>query len=142
LAVCGARAAAANADGRVSWPKHMVIGNSGRLLPVEPMQYDLIELALREVQGILRANLPPENLPDAQAVQSLRAIVRTPQVRVVLKRGHDTAFCFVLRAVNRILSDHSQPDRTTINRLWDVLDESEFNRALSGQQNMKRPPTR
>jgi hypothetical protein len=69
-------------------------------------------------------------------------MVRTPQVRVVLERGHDTAFCFVLRAVNRILSDHSQPDRTTINRLWDVLDESEFNRALSGQQNMKRPPTR
>ena len=107
------------------------------------MQYDLIERALREVQGILRANLPPaKNLPDAQAVQSLRAIVRTPQVRVVLKRGHDTAFCFVLRAVNRILSDHSQPDRTTINRLWDVLDEPEFNRALSGQQNMKGPPTR
>ena len=118
----------------------MVIGNSGRLLPVEPMQYDLIELALREVQGILRANLPPENLPDAQAVQSLRAIVRTPQVRVVLKRGHDTAFCFVLRAVNRILSDHSQPDRTTINRLWDVLEKLESNRALSVQRNIKKPP--
>jgi hypothetical protein len=108
------------------------------------MQYDrLIERTLRDAQGVLRANLPPaKNLPDKQAVESLRAMVRTPQVRVVLERGHDTAFCFVLRAVNRILSDHSQPDRTTINRLWDVLDESEFNRALSGQQNMKRPPTR
>jgi hypothetical protein len=108
------------------------------------MQYDrLIERTLRDAQGVLRANFPPaKNLPDKQAVESLRAMVRTPQVRVVLERGHDTAFCFVLRAVNRILSDHSQPDRTTINRLWDVLDESEFNRALSGQQNMKRPPTR
>jgi hypothetical protein len=60
----------------------------------------------------------------------------------VLERGHDTAFCFVLRAVNRVLSDDDQPDRTTINRLWDVLDEPELNRALGGQQNVKKPPAR
>jgi hypothetical protein len=108
------------------------------------MQYDrLIERTLRDAQGILRANLPPaKNLPDNQAVQSLRAIVRTPQVREVLERGHDTTLCFVLRAVNRILSDDGQPDRMTINRLWDVLDEPEFNRTLGGQQNMKKPPAR
>jgi hypothetical protein len=93
------------------------------------MQYDLlIERTLRDAQGILRANLPPaKNLPDDQAVQSLRAIVRRPQVREVLERGNDTALCFVLRAVNRILSNDDQPDRAKINRLWDVL-EPEFNR--------------
>src|SRR6266849_10177087 len=97
-----------------------------------PMQYDLLrKRTLQEAQGILRANLPPaKNLPDDQAVKSLRAIVRTPQVREALERGNDTALCFVLRAVNRILSDDDQPDRTTINRLWDVLDEPESNRAL------------
>ena len=80
----------------------------------------LIERTLKEAQGILRANLPPaKNLPDDKAVQSLRAIVRTPRVRGVLERGNDTALCFVLRAVNRILSDDDQPDRTTISRLWD-----------------------
>jgi hypothetical protein len=108
------------------------------------MQYDLmIERTLRNAQGILRANLPPaKNLPDDQAVQSLRAIVRTPQVREVLERGNDTALCFVLRAVNRILSDDDQPDCTKINRLWDVLDEPKFNRAMGVQQNMKKPPAR
>jgi hypothetical protein len=108
------------------------------------MRYDrLIERTLRDAQGILRANLPPaKNLPDDQAVQSLRAIVRTPQVREVLERGHDTALCFVLRAVNRILSDDGQPDRMTIKRLWDALDEPECNRALGGQQNMKKPSAR
>jgi hypothetical protein len=71
--------------------------------------YRLIERTLRDAQGILRANLPPaKNLPDDEAVQSLRAIVRTPQVREVLERGDDTALCFVLRAVNRILSDEQQ----------------------------------
>src|SRR6266702_4206102 len=96
------------------------------------MQYDLlIERTLRDAQGILRANLPPaKNLPDDQAVKSLRAIVRTPQVREALEHGSDTALCFVLRAVNRILSDDDQQDRTTINRLWDVLDEPELNRVL------------
>jgi hypothetical protein len=108
------------------------------------MQYDrLIERTLRDAQGILRANLPPaKNLPDDQAVQSLRAIVRTPPGREALERGNDTALCFVLRAVNRILSDESQPDGMIINRLWDVLDEPEFNRILGSQQNMKKPPTR
>jgi hypothetical protein len=106
------------------------------------MQYGLlIKRTLRDAQGILRANLPPaKNLPDDQAVQSLRAIVRTPQVREALERGNDTALCFVLRAVNRILSDDDQPDRTTINRLWDVLDEPELKRAMGVQQNMKNPP--
>ena len=108
------------------------------------MQYDLlIKRTLRDAQGILRANLPPaKNLPDDQAVKSLQAIVRTPQVREALERGNDTALCFVLRAVNRILSDDDQPDRTKINRLWDVLDEPKFNRALGVQQNMKKPPAR
>jgi len=108
------------------------------------MQYDrLIERSFRDIQSILRANLPPaKNLPDNQAVQSLRAIVRSPQVRELLERGNDTALCFVLRAVNRILFEDGQPDRMTINRLWDVLDEPEFNRALGGQQNLKKPPPR
>jgi hypothetical protein len=63
------------------------------------------------------------------------------EFREALERGNDTALCFVLRAVNRILSDDDQPDRTTINRLWDVLDEPELKRAM-GQQNMKKPPAR
>jgi hypothetical protein len=97
------------------------------------MQYDLvIKRTLRDAQGILRANLPQaRNLSDDQAVKSLRAIVRTPQVRQALEHGNDTALCFVLRACKfRILSDDDQPNRTTINRLWDVLDEPELNRAL------------
>ena len=115
---------------------------------VPPMQYDLvIKRTLREAQGMLSANLPPaRNLPDAQAVKSLRALIRTPQGQQVLERGNDTALCFVLRAVNRILSDKDQPDRVTISRLWEVLDEPELNRALGIRQNSrmilgrKKPP--
>ena len=112
------------------------------------MQYGLvIKRTLRDAQGILWANLPPaSNLPDAQAVKSLRSLVRTPQGRQVLERGSDTALCFVLRAVNRILSDEDQPDRVTINRLWEVLDEPELKRALGIEQTSrtmlgrKKPP--
>jgi hypothetical protein len=64
-------------------------------------------------------------------------------VHQALERGNDTALCFVLRAVNRILYDEDQPN-TTINRLWDVLDQSELNRALRQNSRMilgqkKRP---
>jgi hypothetical protein len=101
------------------------------------MQYDLvIKRTLREAQGILWANLPPaSNLPDAQAVKSLRALVRAPQVHQALERDNDTALCFVLRAVNRILSDEDQPN-ATINQLWDVLDQPELNRALRQNSRM------
>ena len=111
------------------------------------MQYDLvIKRTLREAQGILWANLPPaSNLPDAQAVKSLRALVRTPQVHQALERGNDTALCFVLRAVNRILSDEDQPN-TTINQDWDVLDQPELNSALRQNSRVtlwqKKPPAR
>jgi hypothetical protein len=112
------------------------------------MQYDLvIKRTLRDALGILWANLPPaSNLPDAQAVKSLRSLVRTPQGQRVLERGSDTALCFVLRAVNRILSDEDQPDRVTISRLWKVLDEPELKRALGIEQTSrtilgrKKPP--
>jgi uncharacterized protein HemY len=66
-------------------------------------------------------------------------------VHQALKRGNDTALCFALRAVNRILSDEGQPN-TTINRLRDVLDEPELNRALGQNSRMilgqKKPPAR
>ncbi len=111
--------------------------------------YDLvIKRTLQDAHGIQWANLPPaRNRPDARAVEYLRAIVRRPQVHQALERGNDTALCFVLRAVNRILSNDDQPN-TTINRLWDVLDEPEFNRALGIKQNSrmkfwrKKPPAR
>jgi hypothetical protein len=66
-------------------------------------------------------------------------------VHQALERGNDTALCFVLRAVNRILSDEDQPN-TTISRLWDVLDEPELNRALGQNSRMilgqKKPRAR
>src|SRR5262249_6969828 len=112
---------------------------------VLPMQYDLvIKRTLREAQGMLWANLPPaRNLPDAQAVKSLRALVRTPQVHRALKRGNDTALCFALRAVNRILSDEGHPNTTT-NRQPAVLADPELNPPLGQNSPMiprrKNPP--
>ena len=62
-----------------------------------------------------------------------------------LERGNDTALCFVLRAVKRILSEENQPN-TTISRLWEVLDEPELNRALGQNSSMilgqKKPPVK
>jgi hypothetical protein len=107
------------------------------------MQYDLVvKRTLREAQGILWANLPPaSNLPDAQAVKSLRGLVHTPGVGA--RQRHRSLL--LLRAINRILSDEDQPN-TTISRLWDVLDEPELNRALGQNSRMilgqKKPPAR
>jgi hypothetical protein len=54
-------------------------------------------------------------------------------VHQALERGNDTALCFVLRGVKRILSDEDQPNMI-ISRLWEVLDEPELNRALGQKE--------
>src|SRR5262249_2601757 len=110
-----------------------------------PMQH-VIKRILREAQGILWANLPPaSNLPDAQAVKSLRALVRAPQVHQAVERGNDTTLCLLLRPVNRDLSDRDQPS-TTSNQLSAVLDHPEHSRSLRQNSRMilgqKKPPTR
>src|SRR5712691_4204077 len=114
------------------------------------MQYDrVIERALRDAQDILWANLPPtHNLPNDGAEFALRKIVRAPAVQEAIEKGSDTTLCFVLRAVNRILSDKYLPLRVILNRLRDVMDDQELNRALGIKQNSrmilgrKKPPAR
>src|SRR4029450_5145966 len=85
---------------------------------VLPMQYDLvIKRTLREAHGRIcpqRATFPMLKQSNLSGPSYARHKANT---------GNDTALCFVLRAVNRILSDKDQPDRVTISRLWEVLDE-------------------
>jgi hypothetical protein len=111
------------------------------------MQYDpVIKRALRDAQDILWANLPPTH--DDGPVFALRKIMRAPAVQEAIEKANDTALCFVLRAVNRIVSDEDQAHRTTISRLWDILDDPELNRTLGIKQNSrvmfgrKKPPAR
>jgi hypothetical protein len=103
------------------------------------IQYDrVIQKALRDAQDILWVNLPPtHNLPDDGAVFALRKILRAPAAQEAIEKGSDTALCFVLRAANRILCDKYLPLRVVLNRLWDVLDNNELNRALGIKQNSR-----
>jgi hypothetical protein len=83
-----------------------------------------IERTLGDVQRLLQANLPPKSsLPDDRTVTCLRAVVQQEDVRRAIKEGPDTALAFVLRGINRILSDRRQVDRATIAQLWEFMDE-------------------
>lgn len=112
------------------------------------MQCDrVIRQALRDAQDILWVNLPPNhNLSDDSAVAGLRAVIAVPAVQEAIHQGNDTALCFMLRAVNRILSYESENPRKTIDRLWGILDDPELNRMLGRRQNArmilrrKKPP--
>jgi hypothetical protein len=87
--------------------------------------------AIKVAQDLLCQNLPPaHNLTDAATVIRFRELVRSQAIRSALERSSDTLFAFVLRAVERVISDHSQTNRETINRLWKVLDDPHLNQAL------------
>jgi hypothetical protein len=112
------------------------------------MQCDrVIRQALCDAQDILWANLPPShNLTDDSAVAGLRAVIAVPTVQEAIEHGNDTALCFVLRAVNHILTEQPESPRRTIDRLWNVLDDRELNGMLGLKQNArmffgrKKPP--
>ena len=112
-------------------------------------QHDrIVEQALRDAQNFLWANLPStHNLSADRTVACLRAIMGRPEVGEALERGNDDVLGMALRSVKRVLVDKAQPSRATINRVWAILDEPEFNRAFGTQQSpinlrRKRPPAR
>jgi hypothetical protein len=67
-----------------------------------------------------------------------RELVRSQAVRSALERSSDTLFTFALRAVERVISDHSRTDRETMNRLWEVLGDTHPNEALGNPHNRRK----
>jgi hypothetical protein len=102
--------------------------------------------AIKAAQDLLCQNLPPAHkLTDVATVMRFRELVRSQAIRSALERSSDTLFAFALRAVERVISDHSRTNRETINRLWEVLDDPHLNQALGNPHNhgkMLGPPRR
>ena len=90
----------------------------------------ILETAIREARGLLWANFPSvHNLTDAETVARLSDIISSSAVIWALRRS-DTFFAFVLRAIRRVLADHSQTDRQVITSLWSIFDDPDLNGAL------------
>src|SRR5215469_10561220 len=67
---------------------------------------------------------------SCDSIRQEHALVGSPAIRSALECGSDTLPAFALRAVERVLCDHSRPHRETLNLLWDVLHDPHLNRAL------------
>src|SRR6476469_8822181 len=99
----------------------------------------IIADGIKVAQDLLRQNLPPtHNLTDAAVVLRFRELVRSQAIRSALERSSDTLFAFALRAVERVISDHSRTNRESINRLWEVLDDPHLNQALGNPHNRRK----
>jgi hypothetical protein len=106
----------------------------------------IIVEAIKVAQDFLCQNLhPAQNLTDAATVMRFRELMRSQAARSALERSSDTLFSFALRAVERVIADHSRTNRETINQLWEVLDDPYLNQALGKPLNRRRmvgPPKR
>src|SRR5262245_28716127 len=103
-----------------------------------PNDYDyFIERALRAVQNLLRANVAPTgHLTDDRTAGGIRAIVGGPELGRSLERANDTALCFALREIRRVLSDKLPPEALVM-RLGAIMDGPEINPARRIEQ---KPP--
>ena len=104
-------------------------GCTTRVFP--PMETEpILETAIRKARSLLWANWPSvHNLTDAETVARLSDIISSSAVMWALRRS-DTFFAFVLRAIRRVLADHSQTDRQVITSLWSIFDDPDLNGAL------------
>jgi hypothetical protein len=106
----------------------------------------IIVEAIKVAQDLLCQNLPPgQNLSDAAAAMRFRELMRSQATRSALERSSDTLFAFALRAVERVISDHSRTNQETINQLWEVLDDPYLNQVLGkplSRRRMVGPPKR
>jgi len=106
----------------------------------------IIVEAIKVAQDFLCQNLPPaQNLTDAATVLRFRELMRSQATRSALERSGDKLFAFALRAVERVISDHSRTNREAINQLWEVLDDPHLNQALGKPLSRRRtlgPPKR
>jgi hypothetical protein len=101
------------------------------------MKHDhVIDFLARKVDKVLRDNLlSASQVPDETAVRTIRSLVGASTAQLALERGSDTTRAFVVRAVNRVVSDESVPPRDALNRLravLDALDVPEAGRARTG----------
>jgi hypothetical protein len=108
-----------------------------------------VEQTLRDVYSLLQAHCAStRNLSDYRIVVCVRTIVGRSEVGRALEQANDTALCFAVREVRHVLSDKSQPPRTIINRVRDIIERPELNPAVGIKQNLgmllrwKRPPAR
>jgi hypothetical protein len=103
------------------------------------MQYErVIRQALRDVQDLLSANLPPSyNLSDHRIAALLRARVGRRPFKKPSSAGMIRALCFILRAANRVLSNTTLPPRAALDRLWCIMDDPDLHRALGLKQNSR-----
>jgi len=110
------------------------------------MPFDaVIQQALRDVHGLLVDNIAPtRGLSDPRTVICLNAVLGKESVRQALEKANDTAPCFALREVKYVLDQRQQP-KTTINRLWRIIEQLDFTCGVKQNPQMipqKKPPTR
>jgi hypothetical protein len=87
----------------------------------------ILETAIRKARSLLWANWP--SVHNAETVARLSDIISSSAVMWAVRRS-DTFFAFVLRAIRRVLADHSQTDRQVITSLWSIFDDPDLNGAL------------
>src|ERR671936_30842 len=97
------------------------------------MQYDsVIETTLSQVQNLVIKN--PGAIADPEVVSRVRGYISRPSVQDAMQRANDTLMLFALRTLNYLLADRSVSPHQTVNRLRDVMDDPELNRALNGRE--------
>jgi hypothetical protein len=107
----------------------------------------VIEATLRQVRHILINNPSSNGIADAEVLSRLRGYIARPSVQDAMQRANDTLILFALRAVNHLLVDQSTSPRLMVNRVREVMDDSELTRILAGNkvspfEQLKKPRTR
>ena len=97
-----------------------------------------LKAVVRRLQAALAPSLFRNAPPDAVVIRELKAMLTSDGVRKLLAHAPDNLFAQVIRRAVAVVAEGA-PDRDTVNRLWQFMDDDDLNAGLETDDENEQP---
>ena len=97
-----------------------------------------LKATVRRLQAALAPSLFRKAPPDAIVIRELTAMLASDGVKTLLAQAPGNPFADVIRRAQAVIEEGA-PDRDTINRLWQFMDDDDLNAELATDDENEQP---
>ncbi len=97
-----------------------------------------LKATVRRLQAALAPSIFRKAPPDAIVVRELTSMLMSDGVKNLLAQAPDNPFAQVIRRAQAVIEEGA-PDRDTINRLWQFMDDDDLNAELATDDENESP---
>jgi hypothetical protein len=97
-----------------------------------------LKATVRRLQAALAPSLFRKAPPDAIVIRELTAMLASNGVKTLLTQASDNPFADVICRAQAVIEEGA-PDRDTVNRLWQFMDDDDLNAELATDDENEQP---